>query len=180
MEKYLRKYRISSTRLQNWDYGWNAAYFVTICTHNREWYFGKIESGIMIYSELGSIAHKLWTKIPEHFPFVELSEFVIMPDHIHGIIIINKPHQYGNPVDVETQNFASLHPCFSKNRFGPQSENLASIIRGYKIGVIKYAHEIESGFRWQPRYHDHIIRDNIEYERITDYIRQNPQKWDRR
>lgn len=210
MDRYQNKYRIASARLQKWDYGWNAAYFVTICTHNRQCYFGKIESGIMIYSKLGSIASTLWTKIPEHFQFVELSEFVIMPDHVHGIIIINK--SYDNCKTVETQNFPSLHspptlpsspptspsspptlpsspivplapwsmiesPFQSKNHFGPQSQNLASIIRGFKTGVTKCAHEIGKGFKWQPRYHEHIIRDDFEYRRIVDYIRQNPQKW---
>ena len=96
-EKFQNKYRIPSARLLNWDYGWNAAYYVTICTHNRECYFGEIvkpnnckSSQIMQLSEIGNIAKKYWLEIPAHFPFVELDAFVIMPNHIHGIIIINK------------------------------------------------------------------------------------------
>ena len=90
-EKFKNKYRIETTRLQNWDYGWNAAYFITICTHNREHYFGEIADGKIRISEIGEIAEKYWFEIPVHFPFVKLDAFVVMPNHIHVIIIIDKP-----------------------------------------------------------------------------------------
>ena len=90
-DKFQNKYRISSTRLQNWDYGWNAAYFVTICTQNREYYFGGIVDGKMHLSEIGALAHKYWPEIPGHFPCVKLGAFIVMPNHIHGIIVIDKP-----------------------------------------------------------------------------------------
>lgn len=89
-EKFQNRYRIESNRLKNWDYGSNAPYFVSICTQNREHYFGNIENGKMQFSEIGKIAHKYWHEIPNHFPFVELDAFIAMPNHIHGIIIINK------------------------------------------------------------------------------------------
>jgi hypothetical protein len=89
-EKFQNKYRIASARLQTWDYGWNAAYFVTICTQNRECFFGNIVDGNMRLSETGIIAHKFWMEIPNHFPFVKLGEFIIMPNHMHGIVIIDK------------------------------------------------------------------------------------------
>ena len=160
-EKFQNKYRIKSTRLQNWDYGSNAVYFVTICSQDREHYFGEITNGIMQLSEIGYLANKYWSEIPEHFPFVELDEFVIMPNHVHGIIVINKP--------VETQNFASLHSQ-PQNRFGPQSKNLASIIRGFKIGVTKNARKIHADFAWQSRFHDHIIRNDESSHKIRNYI----------
>ncbi|HZJ36009.1 MAG TPA: hypothetical protein VFD29_05235 [Gillisia sp.] len=89
-EKYQNKYRIASARLQTWDYSWNAAYFVTICTQNKECFFGNIVDGNMHLSETGKIAHKFWMEIPNHFPFVKLGEFIVMPNHMHGIIIIDK------------------------------------------------------------------------------------------
>lgn len=89
-EKFNNKYRIASARLQTWDYGWNANYFVTICTYKRIHYFGKIHDNIVELSEIGKIAHKFWIEIPNYFPFVELGEFVVMPNHVHGIITINK------------------------------------------------------------------------------------------
>ena len=171
-EKFKNKYRIETTRLQNWDYGWNAAYFITICTHNREHYFGEIADGKIRISEIGEIAEKYWFEIPVHFPFVKLDAFVVMPNHIHGIIIIDKP----NIDNVETQNIASLQQS-PKNKFGPQSQNLASIVRGYKIGVTKNAKTIKPLWKWQSRYHDHIIRDNDEHQRIKNYIINNPKNW---
>jgi len=84
-EKYQNIYRIASARLQTWDYGWNAAYFVLFAPKT-----GNITYGKMHLSETGNIAQKFWMEIPNHFPFARLGEFIIMPDHMHGIIIIDK------------------------------------------------------------------------------------------
>lgn len=176
----------------------------------------------MVLSDIGKIAQKCWLEIPLHFPFVELDAYITMPNHVHGIIIINKtdvendvdePHgnqcmdgnggdkpnvdqgANGNGDDdepnvdqganVETQYFASLlpqpppqpPPPPSKNKFGPQSQNLASIVRGFKIGVTKNARMIDPNFQWQARYHDHIIRNDASYQRIKNYIENNPANW---
>ena len=193
-EKYKDKYRTASTRASFWDYGWNAAYFVTICTYNRKHWFGKILNGTMDLSPIGHIVNSCWYEIPDHFPFVELGAHVIMPNHVHGIITIDKPNDERNNHDtVETQNFASLpmgstKPIKSpqppviddtKNQFGPQSQNLASIIRGFKIGVTKNARKIHHGFAWQSRYHDHIIRNDKSFRNISEYIIDNPMNWER-
>jgi REP element-mobilizing transposase RayT len=195
MAKFQNKYRIESARLQNWDYGWNAPYFVTICTAHRVCYFGHIQNGKMQFSETGKMAHNCWLEIPEHFPFVTLDVHVIMPNHVHGIIIINKPNdrrnaagngpgnvqtQYFASESLETQNFTSLPPSSPspKNKFGPQSQNLASIIRGYKTGVTIFARNNNIKFAWQPRFHDHVIRNHASYLRIRNYIINNPKKWD--
>lgn len=86
----MNKYRIESTRLQSWDYGSNSAYFITICTKNRKHFFGNILDGKMHLTEIGLLAEKYWFEIPQHFPFVSLGNFIVMPDHTHGILIINK------------------------------------------------------------------------------------------
>ena len=126
-------------------------------------------------SDIGKFAEHCWLEIPKHFPFVKLGPHIIMPNHVHGIIIIDK--------QVETQDFASLPvtPLKSepKNKFGPQSKNLASIIRGFKIGVTKNARTINPTFRWQSRYHDHIIRDDKSFQNISDYILLNPLHWNK-
>lgn len=201
MDQYQNKYRIASARAPFWDYGWNAAYFVTICCHHRKHWFGEIietqnrasQNGLapkMELSPIGHIANSCWHQIPYHFPFVELGAHIIMPNHVHGIVIINKTDN-GNTNTVETQNFASLptsppvpSPSPSsrsrnkpKNQFGPQSQNLASIIRGFKIGVTKNARQVDPEFAWQARYHDHIIRDAQSFQRISDYIINNPANW---
>jgi putative transposase len=162
-DKYKGKYRIPSARLATWDYGRNAAYFITICTHQRMHVFGTVVEGQVDLTPLGQTAWDCWYAIPEHFPFVLLDEFVAMPNHVHGIVIIDK----------QTRNIASL----PKNKFGPQSQNLASIVRGFKIGVTKYARQHQIAFAWQERYHDQIVRDAAECQRIRKYIVENPQKW---
>jgi putative transposase len=190
----------------------------------------------MYLSQLGTISDKCWNDIPNHFPFVELAEYVVMPNHVHGIIIINKPDvdpntvftnapphvetqdfastdntgiktpenininpphvetqdfaspdntrikptntKYINPPNAETQNLASLQaPQQTGNKFAPQSCNLASIIRGFKIGVTKYARQNIIDFGWQARFHDHIIRNEAEYKKIRNYILANPALW---
>ena len=106
-----------------------------------------------------------------------------MPNHIHGIIIINKPNvetkNLASETEMqhkETQNLAFLP---QKNHFGPQSKNIASIIRGFKIGVTKYTRQNTSiSTIWQTRFHDHVIRNEKEFEKISQYIKYNPQKWE--
>jgi REP element-mobilizing transposase RayT len=178
-QRFNGKYRIPSARWAAWDYASNAAYFVTICNTQRAPDFGVIQNGIMEYSPLGQAAEDCWNAIPEHFPFVILDEFVIMPNHVHGILIIDKPDAPApmQTAPVETQYFASLRQQRTGNKFGPQSQNLASIVRGYKIGVTKFARLNGIPFTWQARYHDRVIRNAAEYSHISQYIQQNPQKW---
>ncbi|OXA81000.1 Transposase IS200 like [Flavobacterium aquidurense] len=101
MIKFQNKYRIPSARLENWDYGANGAYFITICTDKMQHYFGEVYKREMQLNELGKLAHDLWREITNQFPYVELGNFVIMPNHMHGILIINKS------VSVETRFIAS-------------------------------------------------------------------------
>src|SRR5690554_2686213 len=138
-DKYKNKYRIASTRAQWWDYSANAAYFVTICTKNRKHFFGEIKNGKMILSEIGKIAHSEWLKTFEMRPDMNLirGEFVVMPNHFHAIIGIGK-NQYNSQCDTHDRRRNAMHCVstatadFPKNQFGPQSKNLASIIRGFK------------------------------------------------
>jgi REP element-mobilizing transposase RayT len=144
MTLYKNKYRIETARLGGYDYGQPGWYFVTIVTKNRTRLFGHIIDGVMHLSHGGLIASQCWLAIPEHFPHVSLDECIVMPNHIHGIVVINEiVNDYKTP--VETQHFASLRDIeFSNNQkadhsynnignqFGPQSKNLASIIRGFK------------------------------------------------
>ena len=167
---YKNKYRIPTARAAWHDYN-GGSYFVTICTKNRECYFGHISNGEMGYSDLGQSAINCLEQIPAHFPHVEIPVFNVMPNHIHAIIIINAP------APVETQNFASLQTDETKQKFGPQSKNLASVVRGFKIGVTKFANENDLSFAWQPRFHDHIIRNHHEMSLIADYIQNNVIRW---
>lgn len=175
-EKFKNKYTIKSVRLEKYDYSQNGMYFITICTKDRQEFFGKIKGGKMMLSDIGKIANGYWQKIPQHFPFVKLDEFIVMPNHIHGIVEINWDIIGNASLGVETQNIASLQ---YKNKFGPQSKNLASVIRGFKAGVKRYATVNDIYFAWQSRFYDHIIRNEKSLRKIREYIRINPQMWER-
>jgi len=170
-EKYCNKYRVTSARLKDWDYSSPGHYFVTLCTKDRANYFGRVIGGIVERSDMGRVAQECWKNIPAHFPYVELSEFVVMPNHVHGIIRIKPRH------GVETQYFASLQHV-QRNQFGPQSGNLGSIIRGFKIGVKKWATMNHMDFQWQPGFYEHIIRGEESLRNIRQYIMENPLKWE--
>ena len=168
-EKFQNKYRIPSARA-TWHGYDDGIYFVTICTSGREHYFGEIENGQMNLSVIGQTANNCWREIPQHFPHVEIPIWVVMPNHIHGIVKINGQH------DPDCCSDAKL--CVSTtNKFGPQSKNLASVIRGFKIGVTKFANENNIPFAWQPRFHDHIVRNQDELNNISTYIENNVAKW---
>jgi REP element-mobilizing transposase RayT len=183
-KKFRGKYRISSTRLQRWNYGWNAPYFVTLCAKDRECYFGKIVHGEMQLSEIGKIVESEWEKTFEMRPdmHLQMGAYVVMPNHFHAIIIIGENDYNQRNIDGGAGGRDAMH-CVStpstpsQNQFGPQSKNLASIIRGFKIGVTKRAHQILPGFAWQSRYHDHIIRNRESFQKIETYIQQNPANW---
>lgn len=169
LTRFKNKYRVSSTRLKNWDYASKGYYFITICTKNRRYFLGNIIDGKMRSTKIGKMVEQCWQEIPNHFPFVSLDEYVVMPNHIHGILVINK---------VETQHFASLRQNKKQNQFGPQSCNLGSIIRGFKIGVKKFTHQYNIVFHWQSRYYDHIIRNQQSLAKIRQYIINNLVNWD--
>lgn len=176
-DKFQNKYRIPSDRLPNWDYSWPGIYFITICTHNRTHYFGEIENDNMFYSPVGAIANVLWYEIKNHTKNVKLGEFVVMPNHIHGILILN---------DVETLHATSLlratsPPHATKNeqmaKISPKPNSISTIVRSYKSAVTKHANRLGLDFVWQNRFHDHIIRDIVSYENISNYIANNPLNW---
>lgn len=179
------KYRIQSNRHYYWDYSSAGLYYVTICTATREHYFGSVEDSEIILTNIGQVALDCWLEIPKHFPFILLDDFVIMPNHIHGILNINEMVNCQKCIDEstpETQNIASLRgSCqyHGPNKFGPQSNNLGSIIRGYKTAVKSYSTKNNIDFAWQSRYYDHIIRDEDDLFRIRNYISNNPANWDK-
>ncbi|MDR1372755.1 MAG: hypothetical protein LBJ17_06500 [Dysgonamonadaceae bacterium] len=176
VDRFKHKYRIPSARWQDWDYGANAAYFVTVCTAQMELFFGEIAGGEMILSETGRTALDYWQQIPEHFPFVVLDAFVIMPNHVHGIIIIDKPDD-----DVQTPNLgvSTLGVSTTMNTKTKQwyPGTLGVIINQYKRSCTMYARRNNIPFAWQTRFHDRVIRNYDEYNRIAQYINANIANW---
>jgi REP element-mobilizing transposase RayT len=192
-EKYKNKYRIPSARAAWWNYSWPGAYFITICTRNRNHYFGEIQDGQMILSNCGILADVFWHEIPNHAKNVELGAFVVMPNHLHGILILNGDGGTGGTGSmVETRHALSLQPQppqpptqqppYGRNiaheRFQNQGKNsISSMVGSFKSAVTKHANRLEIEFGWQSRFHDHLIRDDAEYQRINDYIENNPMNW---
>jgi putative transposase len=209
-----------STRLKGYDYSKAGAYFITICTRNHECLFGKIMDGKMVLNEYGTIAHNEWTKLSERFPNVELDVFQIMPNHIHGIIVLNDVRAGFTPAPIDpTRNSVGAtlavahddnpvaHDDNAQNNKGqPQglplqqqpshmggdnratarvapTTTVGDMIGAYKslvankcLEIYKTKNEI-MGKLWQRNYHDHIIRNAQSYETISNYIINNPIKW---
>lgn len=166
--RFRQKYRIDSARLTGYDYGANGLYFVTICTQKREHFFGEIlsdtgpDGASLQLTAIGQIAVDCWLSIPDRFSFVELDAFQLMPNHLHGVLWINKPDS----------------PDWQPNQFGPQLDNLPAVIRGFKAGVTKQAIQQRIDFGWQTRYYDRIVRNDDELNRIRTYIADNPARWE--
>ncbi|MBW7884612.1 MAG: hypothetical protein H3C34_18635 [Caldilineaceae bacterium] len=153
-------------RLQGYDYAQPGAYYLTICTHERACLFGEIRMGEMHLNGAGHVATQCWLAIPEHFPHVELDAFVVMPNHVHGIIMIT-----GN---VGAKNFSPLPRAPLRS----PSKTIGSIVRGYKIGVTKWFRQNTNVYTvWQRNYYEHIIRNEASLQRIRDYILTNPARW---
>jgi REP element-mobilizing transposase RayT len=188
-----------STRLKGYDYSKEGNYFLTICCQDKECLFGDVVNGKMILNNIGEVVNECWLKIPNHFPKVKLKEYVIMPNHIHGIIeLINDEKSVSNNTAVENlrvinlkaENEQLLNSIPIKNSIIQNNfqkctpRSIGSIIKGFKIGVTKWIRDknnfepilIESV--WQRNYHEHIIRDNREYGKIVKYIINNPSKWE--
>lgn len=176
--KYKNKYRNGPIRLQSWDYGWNGAYFLTICTQNRKMHFGDVVNGKMELSGIGIIADILWNEIKNHAKNVELDAFVVMPNHVHGILILDgNEHRNVRSSDSVESGHALILP--GQQRFQNIGKNtVSSIIGSYKSAVTKHARRLGYEFEWQSRFYDHIIRNQQSFERIKQYIINNPIKWE--
>jgi len=163
-DRYNGIYRNGTNRLQGFDYGSSNHYYITICVRGRNPVFGEIKDGEMFLSPLGEIVHTEWNKtvsIRETMN-LKIGEFVIMPDHFHAILSVGQ--------NVYNKNFIP-------NKMGIQSNNIGSVIRGFKAAVTTYARKNSIVFDWQPRYYDRIIRDEDEYSRIEKYIQNNIQNY---
>lgn len=170
--------RKNSLRLRGYDYSSVGAYFVTIVTWQREMLFGDIVNGEMVLNDLGNIAYKWWLKIPKHFPNVELGNFAIMPNHIHGIIVITDGRGAVSAPDngYSDQQGRGTLPL---HRTLP---TLGQIIAYFKYQSTKELNTIDGLGEiikfWQRNYHDRVIRNKREMARIWDYIDANPARWD--
>ncbi len=192
MTLYKDKYRVESTRLPGWDYSSPGAYFVTICTKKRKCFFGEIIDGKMNLSEMGEIANQYWIEIPDHFDNICLDKFVIMPNHIHGILFINdkkngridRPHSRRDAINrvstIGNTNDTNHTNGGATGYYNPMiHQNISKIIRWYKGRTSFEIRKNNPEFAWQSRFHDHVIRDENELNRIRQYIVNNPEQWEK-
>jgi putative transposase len=173
VKSFGNKYRIESSRLKDWDYSIPWWYYVTICTkHFRNW-FGDVKDGKMILNELGKIVEEEWLKTKEIRSIVDLNYYIVMPNHFHGNIIIMDVETSRRDVSKEYET--GQRPVSTQL----QPNSLGSIIGQFKSICTKRIHKLGyEQFQWQPRFYDHIIRNEADLRRIREYIQNNPLKWE--
>ena len=190
--RYDPKHHRRSIRLKGFDYTREGAYFVTICTQNQACLFGEIVNGQMQLNDVGEVADTCWRAIPEHFPKVVLDAFVIMPNHVHGIIWIGLANRanvgaknVGISDNVGAKNLSPLPPPPPRSSqrdasaFRSPSKTVGSIVRGFKIGVTKWVRTNKNFYTvWQRNYYEHIIRNDTALNRLRQYITDNPARWE--
>jgi len=173
MKEYFKnKYRTSTNRLQDWDYSASAFYYVTICTKDRVCCLAEIKNKQIYLSKIGKVVFNCWNNIPEHCKNVKLDDWIIMPNHLHGIIII------GNDKDFGINRRDRVYPVSTDDKFGHvKPKSLSSIINTFKGAVTRQCNRENLDFQWQSNYYEHIIRNEKDLARIKKYIANNPINW---
>jgi REP element-mobilizing transposase RayT len=175
-----QKHHRRSIRVKGYDYSQEGAYYVTIVTYQRDCLFGEIKDEEMHLNDFGKIADECWRSIPGHFPFVELGAYVVMPNHMHGIILITDDHGTATNLSPFVGATQWVAPTTPGNRpRGPKPKSLGAIIGSYKSAVSsRIKKEYTAAGIWQRNYYEHIIRDEKDLQNKTDYIEANPSLWD--
>ncbi|RZM75037.1 transposase [Leptolyngbya iicbica] len=199
-------HRRRSTRLRHYDYATPGFYFVTICAHQRQHLFGKIQDDYMILNDAGRVAQAHWQRLAQHFAHIQLDAFVVMPNHVHGIIqIVEWPDVPGVNESGRSSPTSGRGEAFSPNQFrsdaarssenasplrsvdgsadrphGTPSGSVGAIVGNYKsvsaLQINRLRHTPGTPV-WQRNYHDRIIRHQTELDNIRVYIQTNPQNW---
>jgi putative transposase len=164
-------HRRRSVRVPGYDYSQPGAYFVTICVRDRDCLLGDVVEERVVLNDVGRIVQETWFDLPNHYPHVELDEFVIMPNHVHGIIVLTE-----EPISVVGAGFK---PAPTGNP--PKRHGLTEIVRGFKTLSARRINDMQqtTGVSfWQRGYYEHIIRNDRALYRIREYILNNPYTWD--
>jgi putative transposase len=157
-----------SIRFKNYDYSKSGAYFVTICTIDHIWVFGEVSSGFMYLNNYGKIARRCWQEIPKHFQNVMIDLYIIMPNHIHGIIWL-----CDQVVDVTERHASLLHLQKSNGQQIIKKPKLHTVIGSFKSAVSRQINLLDghsSRSFWQKSFYEHIVRDDISLNKIRKYI----------
>ena len=190
------KHHRRSIRLKNYDYSKNGAYFITICCQNRECLFGKIENSAIILNDAGEMVQRIWNEIQTYYKGIDIDAFQIMPNHIHGIIFIIDviPVGAGPRACPKTDRVRPDNCCREKEQHhrgqpqgvAPTKLSLSDCVHRFKtITTKRYIDAVKNnswkpfkGRLWQRNFYDHILRDENELNRIREYIRYNPMRWE--
>lgn len=198
------KHHRRSIRLKGYDYTREGAYYFTICCHQRRCLLGEIKDGAMHLNLVGATVKAVWDSLPRHFPLIELDAFVVMPNHVHGIILItdnpgncNLNRNYNRTLDCRGEAFVpgcnntppeflytNASPFPGCNNTSPprgtESGSIGAILQNFKSVATRRVNRItrNSGTLWQRNYHEEIIRNEKAYENIRRYIVENPLSWD--
>jgi len=178
------KHHRHSIRLRGYDYTQIGAYFITIATHasRRECLFGGIADGEMRLNELGRVVAECWDALPAHFPNVELDEFVVMPNHLHGIVVIGDDASAGRgeAFFCTTKNASPLQPQPSPPSHGTASGSVGAIIQNFKsvsTRKINALRDTAGAPVWHRNYYEHIVRNEKSLNAIRKYISANSANW---
>ncbi|MCL4467272.1 MAG: transposase [Chloroflexi bacterium] len=142
-----------TTRLPDYDYSWSGAYFVTVCTHGKACLFGEQTNAAVALNDLGRIVEATWLALPEHFPSVRLDAFVVMPNHVHGVLLL------------------------SANQTSANAPALGTVVGAFKSAVSRRLHEAladDCSPIWQQRFYEHVVRGEADLQRLREYIANNP------
>jgi putative transposase len=159
-----------SIRLKGYDYSADGAYFITICVGNRECLLGEINDGQMIINEYGSIVRDVWEDLPDRVSDIDLDEYIIMPNHFHAIILINK-----SPESTEIHKDLDIDDIKARRKM-----ILPKVVGRFKMlaaKAINQSREIEGSF-WQRNYYERVIRSEEDCQIVRQYIINNPVQWE--
>ena len=173
------RYRRRSIRLQGYDYTSPNAYFVTICSYNHESLFGDVKMDKIVLNQFGRIIFEKWNQIPKYFKNTQIDQFIIMPNHLHGIVIIvtakHSSEEFTESLNNKHKNASPSHPA------GTMPDSVSSIIQNFKSVTTRKINQIRktsSAKLWQRNYYEHIVRNEKELNQIREYIIDNPLKWE--
>lgn len=174
MTLFRDRYRIESARLRGWDYSADGHYFITVCTKNRECFLGQIENGKMLPSPAGKVVEEEWKRTEQVRPDVRLDAWVMMPNHVHGIVILQN-RAGKSPVETPRRGVSLAKDTKAKLHAG----SLGAVIGQFKSVSTKHIRAVGvHDFAWQPRFYDRIIRDENALAEIRAYILNNPNAWE--
>lgn len=177
------RYRRRNLRLKRYDYSLTGYYFLTICTEQRQCLFGDIANGTMELNLMGLAVERVWRAIPEHFPLAVLDEYVVMPNHVHGIIKLMPQSGSAMPKEFQSSMCSANSVLPSKRtspRRGPARGSISAIVGAFKSTAARRINELRDAPTrsiWQRNYYEHIIRSERSLLRIREYVTNNPLRW---